>query len=92
MDMLLNSNQNIKLPYFCPEIAAPAMFPAFQHRGSLHAHILLWVDPNEMPQVSQEITATKCRYKAAPTADGTVAHKPDLSPADTVANDLFNLV
>ncbi|WIA28669.1 hypothetical protein OEZ86_011205 [Tetradesmus obliquus] len=59
-----------------------------QHRGSLHAHILLWVDPADLPRVSQEITATKCRYKAVTATDGTVTHKPHLDPSDTVANAL----
>jgi hypothetical protein len=33
-----------------------------QHRGSLHAHILLWVDPADAAKVAQEITATRCNY------------------------------
>jgi hypothetical protein len=63
-----------------------------QHRGSLHAHILLWVDPADLPRVSQEITATKCRYQSVPGADGSAVHKPHLDPADNTANKLFELV
>ena len=39
-------------------------------------HILLWVDPDDVPRVEQEITATRCRYKK----EGD-AYVPDLPAA-----------
>jgi hypothetical protein len=41
-----------------------------QHRGSLHAHILLWVDPADAAKVAQEITATRCNYAPDHDAPG----------------------
>jgi hypothetical protein len=37
--------------------------PLLQHRGSLHVHALLWVDPEDRDLVASEITATRGRYK-----------------------------
>lgn len=67
------------------------MSSLLQHRGSLHAHILLWVHPEDMPRVKQEITATRCKYKEVQAADGAITHTPDL-PDDPVADRLYMLV
>jgi hypothetical protein len=51
-----------------------------QHRGSLHAHILLWVDDADLARVTAEITATRCKYKNVGTPDAP-NYVPDLPQA-----------
>ncbi len=69
-----------------------------QCRGSLHAHILLWVEPEDAERVASEITATRCRYKRdeedqawvddvprTPRSDGTGGHTDvltEMNPAE----------
>jgi hypothetical protein len=67
-----------------------------QHRGSLHAHILLWVDKEDAKRVEREITATRCKYKLATALDGC-PYVPDIPEwsADgqpSVAEQLYLLV
>lgn len=69
----------------------PAPRPS-QYRGSLHAHIMLWVDADDLPRVKQEITATRCKYKLEVMPDGSTRHVPDLPEGDCAARRLFYLV
>lgn len=76
-------------PSACLAACARALL---QHRGSLHAHILLWIHPDDLPQVSQEITASRCRYKWAAATDGTETWLPDVPEDDATAHDLYRTV
>ena len=67
-----------------------------QHRGSLHAHILLWVEEADAERVKSEITATRCKYKLAESL-AECPYVPDLPErgpdgAGSVAERLFLLV
>ena len=51
-----------------------------QHRGSLHAHILLWLDPEDTDRVASEITATMCKWAPDDNpADPECPYKPDVN-------------
>lgn len=74
-------------------LPARRLLPAMQFRGSLHAHILLWVDATDWDRVKQEITATRCCYRTEQQPDGTVKYKPDLPDnLDSAASRLLAIV
>ena len=82
-----------------PHTAAPPYRKPMplQHRGSLHAHILLWVDAADAERVASEITATRCKYKNISDDPENPIYVPDLpvavpgAPACSAA-ELFDLV
>jgi hypothetical protein len=62
-----------------------------QHRGSLHAHILLWIDPMQIDAISQEICPSMLvRWEPDPHTPG---HHVRVDPMpDTPEADLLQLV
>ena len=48
-----------------------------QHRGSLHAHILIWTSAEDAERVKSEISATLCKYKTEEASSG-VRYVPDV--------------
>lgn len=55
-----------------------------QHRGSLHAHLLLWVSGEDAERVKSEITATLCKFKADEAAEG-LKYVPDVQLSGATA-------
>ncbi len=68
------------------------MNSVLQHRGALHAHILLWLDAQSLQDVQKQITATRCKYKPVTLDDGSTDYVPDLPSGDCEARRLFQLV
>lgn len=68
------------------------LLPPSQFRGSLHAHILLWVDDSDAERVKQEITATRCRYKTNTMPGGNVVYTDDVPAANCTARELRDYV
>jgi hypothetical protein len=66
-----------------------------QGRGSLHAHILLWLDAADVDKVCNEIVAClPCCYEQVPMRDGSVLHEPVRPPADdgSIVSSLIKIV
>ena len=80
---LASTFRHFTLAYHCPP----------QFRGSLHAHIMLWVKSTHLPTVKNEITATRCRYRAEQQQDGSMHLHPDVpTDSDNAAARLLAMV
>lgn len=73
-----------------PRTPAPCTNVQVQFRGSLHAHIVLFLHPDDVAHVASEIT---CKVPAEWRPDATAAQGGSwVRPSDPLAARLFDIV